>query len=50
MPAVATSRKRAQVTRVIALTTLTPLGLSGAPAHKPVHAQALDVLTFCYCA
>jgi hypothetical protein len=31
----------AQTTRIIALTALTTLGLSGAPVHEPVHAEAL---------
>ena len=29
----------AQMTRVIALTALTALGLSDAPVHEPVHTQ-----------
>jgi len=28
------------MTRIIALTAVTALGLSGAPVHEPVHAEA----------
>ena len=37
----------APIARVIALTALTPLGLSGDPVHEPVHAPRPHVLSFC---
>ena len=40
----------AQMTRIIALMALTTLGLSGAPVHEPVHAEALLVRQSRYCA
>jgi hypothetical protein len=34
----------------MALTALTTLGLSGAPVHEPVHAEAPLARSSCYCA
>jgi hypothetical protein len=38
------------MTREIALTALTALGLSGNPCHEPFHARSPDGPTSCYCA
>jgi len=40
----------AQMTRIIALTALAVLGLSDAPVHEPVHAEAPLVRSSYYCA
>ena len=40
----------AQMARIIALTAVTTLGLSGAPVHEPVHARGSDVPPSCYSA
>jgi hypothetical protein len=36
-----------QMTRIIALMALTTLGLSGAPVHEPVHAEASCPVNLC---
>src|SRR5271155_1473975 len=38
----------AQITRIIALTALTTLGLSGTPVHEPVHGRGAHVPSPCY--
>jgi hypothetical protein len=38
------------MTRNIAPTALTALGLSGAPVHEPVHGRGAYIPSSCYCA
>ena len=38
------------MTRVIALTALAALGLSGEPFHEPFHAGDAHIPSSCYCA